>query len=179
VRERVPRIETIRIRRRYWRVLAPKWAHAPLSGAGAARHGGRYNLPGAPALYLSEDLLVAVAEYEQELGLRPGTFCAYEVDVSGAVDLVDDRVRAVMPVTLEELLCPWQEIAFVRRQKPPTWAVVERLQAAGCSGARVPSAVAPTAVNLVLWRWNDAPDRRVVAHDPRGDLPVDQSAWRA
>jgi hypothetical protein len=33
-------------------------------------------------------------------------------------------------------------------------------------------------INIVLWRWNDAPDRRVVAHDPLGDLPVDQSAWR-
>jgi hypothetical protein len=42
---------------------------------------------------------------------------------------------------------------------------------------RVPSAVLRDGLNLVLWRWNDAPDRRVVAHDPQGDLPVDQSAW--
>ena len=171
-------IETVRVRRRCWRVLAPKWAHEPLSGSGAARHGGRYNLPGMAALYLSEDLLTAVAEYEQELGIRPGTFCAYEVDVAGVVDLADEQVRATMPIGLEELLGPWQEIAFVRGGQPPTWALAQRLQTQGCAGARVPSAILPATANLVLWRWNDAPDRRVVAHDPLGDLPVDQSAWR-
>ena len=170
--------EKVRIRRRCWRVLAPKWAHAPLSGAGAARHGGRYNLPGMEALYLSEDLLTAVAEYEQELGIRPGTFCAYEVDVRGVVDLANDRVRATLRITLEDLLGPWQEIAFVRGEEPLTWTLAQRLQVQGCVGARVPSAVLPDAANLVLWRWNDAPERRVTAHDPLGDLPADQSAWR-
>lgn len=171
-------IETIRIRRRCWRVLAPKWAHSPLSGAGAARHGGRYNLPGTAALYLSEELLTAVAEYEQELGIRPGTFCAYEVDVADVVKLADERVRTTIPITLDDLLGPWQEIAFVRGERPPTWTLAQRLQTQGCAGVRVPSAILPDTANLVLWRWNDMPDRQVVAHDPLGDLPVDQSAWR-
>jgi RES domain-containing protein len=171
-------VETVRIRRRCWRVLAPKWAHAPLSGAGAARHGGRYNLPGMAALYLSEDLITAVVEYEQELGIRPGTFCAYEVDARDVADLVEDRVRAAVRITREGLLGPWQEIAFVRGEEPPTWTLARRLHALGCAGVRVPSAILPDAANLVLWRWNDARERRVVAHDPLGDLPIDQSAWR-
>jgi RES domain-containing protein len=171
-------LPVIRIRRRCWRVLAPKWAHAPLAGTGAARHGGRYDGPGTEALYLSEAMLTAVAEYEQELGIRPATFCAYEVDVAGIVDLLDHRVREALGVTAEALLCPWQEIAFVRGERPPTWALAERLLAQGCAGARVPSAILPEGVNVVLWRWNDAPDRRVTAHDPLGDLPIDQSAWR-
>jgi RES domain-containing protein len=169
---------TVRIRRRGWRVLAPKWAHAPLSGAGAARHGGRYNLPGQAALYLSEDLLTAVAEYEQDLGIRPGTFCAYDLDVAGIVDLADDRIRQRIGVTLDDLVAPWKEIAFVWGGEPRTWTLAQRLLTGGCAGVRVPSAMLGGGVNLVLWRWNDAPERRVVAHDPQGDLPVDQSAWR-
>jgi RES domain-containing protein len=169
---------TARIRRRCWRVLAPRWAHAPLSGAGAARHGGRYNAPGTAALYLSEDLLTAIAEYEQELGIRPGTFCAYEVDVADIIDLMDESTRAGLGVTLQDLLAPWQEMAFVRGEQPPTWTLAQRLREGGCAGARVPSAMLNNAANLVLWRWNDKPDRRVAAHDPLGDLPLNQSAWR-
>jgi RES domain-containing protein len=127
-------------------------------------------------LYLSEELLTAVADYEQELGIRPGTFCAYDVNVSGVVDLVDEGVRATMSIALDDLLGPWQEIAFVRGEQPPTWHLAQRLRTEGCAGARVPSVVLPDAANLVLWRWNDVPDRQVVAHDPLGDLPVDQSA---
>ena len=35
-----------------YRVHTPKWASMPLSGAGAATHGGRVNRPGVEALYL-------------------------------------------------------------------------------------------------------------------------------
>jgi RES domain-containing protein len=33
-----------------YRVHTPKWASVPLSGAGAATHGGRLNRPGIEAL---------------------------------------------------------------------------------------------------------------------------------
>ena len=171
-------IERVRIHGRYWRVLAPRWAHAPLSGTGAARHGGRYNAPGIAALYLSEDLLTAIAEYEQELGIRPGTFCAYDIDVAEMVDPLTEASRAGLGITIDDLLAPWQEIAFVRGEQPPTWALAQRLHESGCAGARVPSAVLLNTANIVLWRWNDGPSRRVVAHDPLGDLPWNQSAWR-
>jgi RES domain-containing protein len=136
------------------------------------------NAPGAAALYVSEDLLTAIAEYEQELGIRPGTFCAYELDVADIIDLTQATTCAALAVTLEDLLAPWQEIAFVRGKDPPTWALAQRLQEVGCAGARVPSAALPDAANIVLWRWNDTPDRRVVALDPLGDLPLHRRAWR-
>ena len=168
----------VRIRRRCWRVLAPRWAHAPLSGAGAARHGGRHNTPGTPALYLAEDLITAIAEYEQELGIRPGTFCAYDLDVAGVLDLMEHSIRERLGATLDDLLAPWKVIAYVQGEQPLTWALAQRLLTEGCAGVRVPSAMLGAGINIVLWRWNDAPDRRVVAHDPLGDLPVDQGAWR-
>ena len=83
------RAPTIAVARRYWRMLAPKWAHDPLSGAGAAARGGRLNPPGLSALYMSEDFATAVAEYEQDLGIRPGTLCAYEVTSERIADLGD------------------------------------------------------------------------------------------
>jgi RES domain-containing protein len=165
---------------RCWRVLAPRWAQAPLSGAGAARRGGRYNEPGTEALYMSLDLMTAVAEYEQDLGIRPGTFCAYEVEVAdGIVDLTDAAVRRNLGLDEADLFCPWKEIAFVRRVRPPTWDVAARLIGEGRAGAQVPSTRQPGGLNLVLWRWNDAPGRRVRVLDPQGDLSPAVTAPRS
>ena len=72
-------------------MLAPKWAYRPLSGAGAALHGGRFNAPGIEALYVSFDYITAISEYEQDLGIRPGTLCAYDVDVSGVVEITQRK----------------------------------------------------------------------------------------
>lgn len=66
-------VPTIKLERRCWLLLAPKWAYRPLSGAGAALHGGRFNAPGTEALYISEDYITAICEYEQKLGIRLGT----------------------------------------------------------------------------------------------------------
>jgi RES domain-containing protein len=48
--------------------------------------------------------------------------------------------------------------------------------AAGVAGVLVPSACLAGGVNLVLWRWNDSPDRTVIPLDPQRDLPRDQSS---
>jgi RES domain-containing protein len=166
------------VRGRFWRVLAPRWSHEPLSGAGAATRGGRWNEPGGPALYMSERFETAVAEYEQELGIRPGTLCAYAVDVAGVVDLCDPEVRALAAVVDEDLRCPWKQIALVDRKRPPNWDIARRLHGDGATGARVPSVQAVGGVNLVLWRWNDVASGRVEALDPLHDLPRDQLSWR-
>ena len=58
-----------------YRVHTPKWASMPLSGAGAATHGGRVNRPGIEALYLALDVRTAIDEYKQvSTLLPPGTF---------------------------------------------------------------------------------------------------------
>jgi len=158
-------------------MLAPKWAHEPLGGAGAATRGGRHNEPGMSALYMSEQFATAIAEYEQDLGIRPGTLCAYDVNVTDVVDLCDPQVCEAAAINPSDLRCPWKQIAFVAKGRPPTWDIARRLFDAGASGLRVPSVQAVEGANLVLWRWNDAPDRQVVALDPLRDLPRDQSSW--
>jgi RES domain-containing protein len=107
----------------------------------------------------------------------PGTLCAYEVDVAGIVDLCDALVCAAMKITSTDLRCPWKRMAFIDKARPPSWDIARRLLDAGASGIRVPSVQPVGGVNLVLWRWNDAPDWTVVALDPLGDLPKDQSSW--
>jgi RES domain-containing protein len=48
-----------------YRVHDPKWSFAPVSGAGAARMGGRANRAGVNALYLSLEPETALAEYRR------------------------------------------------------------------------------------------------------------------
>ena len=65
------------------------WSFSPLSGAGAAIHGGRFNPKGMPALYLSLSIDGAVTEAAQGFAgkLEPLTICLYEVDCDDIVDL--------------------------------------------------------------------------------------------
>ncbi len=171
------RVRTIPVVRRYWRMLAPKWAHDPLNGAGAALRGGRFNSPGMPALYMSEEFSTAVAEYEQDLGIRPGTLCAYDVRSERIADLADARTLQTLGIDTAALRAPWKYIAFVEKRAPPTWSIAERLLRENVDGIRVPS-VQAAGFNLVLWRWNIEGTTRVAALDPLRELPADQSSWK-
>jgi RES domain-containing protein len=151
-------------------MLSPRWASDPLSGAGAARHGGRFNAPGRKALYVSADFVTAVAEYEQELGIRPGVLCAYDVDVRGIVDLTSLDVRTRLSVDEVVLRIPWKHLALVEQRRPPTWRLTERLASLGAAGIRVPSTRSPGS-NLVLFRWNEPEVGSVRVLDPLNELP--------
>lgn len=168
---------TISVARRYWRMLAPKWAHAPLSGAGAAVRGGRYNQVARPALYMSEDFVTAIAEYEQDLGIRPGTLCAYEVESDRIVDLTDLHTRTALGFDDVALHAQWKQLVFIEKREPPGWPLAERLIAEGAHGLRAPS-IQTNGFNLILWRWNTDGGARVSALDPLRDLPSNQSSWR-
>lgn len=157
-------------------MLAPRWAHEPLSGAGAALHGGRWNSQGVPALYMSSELMTAVAEYEQDLGIRPGTFCAYSVAVNRILDLRDQDVLVACGISPADRFCTWKAILLLRKLRPPGWDIADRLIAAGAAGILVPSAQGSGGTNLVLWHWNDAAGGSVEAFDPWADLP---RSWRS
>lgn len=160
---------------RFWRMLAPRWAFAPLSGDGAARAGGRWNEPGQTALYLSDSHATAIAEYQQDLP-RPGTLTAYEVNGATVLDLADPAVRLALGVDDAFIRQPWKQVRDIERKRPSCWDFAAAAAAAGWHGMRVPSVQAPGA-NLVLWRWNEH-DGPVVRHvDPLGDLPRDQASW--
>lgn len=153
---------------RYWRVLSPRWAHAPLSGEGAKIRGGRWNPKGTAALYMSATLNTAVAEYQQDIGWRPGTFVAYDVDMPDIADLTDAATRHALDVAGDALLEAWKHVLLVERREPACWTIVRRLLEQSFRGAVVPSAAASGGRNLVLWQWDAS---SVQAFDPNGDLP--------
>ena len=128
------------------------------------------------ALYLSRTLPTCILEATQGLDARmkPLTVVSYDVDVEGIADLTDPATRDSLDAPMTSLACGWLADRAAGRT-PPSWSVVERLRA-DHTGILVPS-FAPGAtgadVNLVLWRWNDAPHRTVTAYDPDNRLSKD------
>lgn len=164
-----------------YRVHDPRWSFKPLSGAGAAIHGGRFNPKGVPALYLSLDLVTAVREGNQGFAgkIEPCVLCGYEVDCEGIVDLRTDAARAAAGVALEDMACPWAMLAL-ERKPVPSRLLAARLIAEGRAGVLVPSFAVgsgPDSHNLVLWRWGPDLPHRVSVHDPSGRLPKSQLSW--
>jgi RES domain-containing protein len=171
---------SIHVRGVFFRAHNPRWAYAPLSGEGARRHGGRFNPKGAPALYLSERLETAWLEAQQGFPFKaqPMTMVAYRVDCAGIADMVVGR--EALGITMDQLACPWEALAAAG-ETPPSWQLAAALMTQGFVGLRVPS-FAPRAtnhdVNLVLWRWGEAPPHRVLVVDDHDRLPHDDRSWR-
>jgi RES domain-containing protein len=148
------KLPMLNIEARFWRMLDVKWQKEPLSGAGAARAGGRWNRPGEPALYLGQDHSAAIAEFHQDV-LRPGTLAAYDVRSNAIVDLTDPATRQTLEIEASDLDCLWKTLWGVLGQVPPTWEIAKRLCADGAHGALVPSIQQRGATNLVLWKWSE------------------------
>ena len=172
----------MRFRGTCYRAHDPRWSYLPLSGAGAAIHGGRFNPKGTPALYLSLDPMTAVKEANQGFAhkIEPCVLCSYEVDCADIVDLRSDESRAESGVAAEDMACAWFSDLAAGRQ-PPSWRLVRRLIAEGAAGMLAPSyapAATPRDFNLALWRWSDRPPHKGAVCDPSGRLPKDQLSWR-
>ena len=165
-----------------YRAHHPRWAFAPNSGEGAARHGGRFNPPGVPALYTSLRLQTAWLEAQQAFPFKaqPMTVCAYAVDCEDILDLTNAAVPAGIAATPTDLACAWEDIAD-RGVRPPSWLLAERLIAAGHAGIVVPSFAAgagPDDRNLVLWQWSAEPPHRLRVVDDHTRLPSNDRSWR-
>ncbi|MDQ2080393.1 RES domain-containing protein [Xanthobacteraceae bacterium Astr-EGSB] len=171
----------MRFARTCYRAHDPRWSFKPLSGDGAAVHGGRFNRRGLPALYLALSIETAVREANQGFAFKidPCVLCSYEVDCADVADLRTDAGRTVHKVEITDLDCAWFALA-ASGQEPPSWRRADRLMAEGMAGIIVPS-FAPGATeadqNLVLWTWNDSLPHRVRVFDPGGRLPKNQLSW--
>lgn len=173
----MPSSLTSRYSRQCWRMLTPKWSVDPISGAGSAKNGGRFNRPGRHALYLSEEVETALAEYQQNMlrTPKPGMLVAYVVDMADMIDLTDPNTLSSLGIDHKTFECPWK-ILRARGKSIATWDLAERLIADGVAGARVPSFAAAGGVNVVLWNWRALPNVANIS-DPDGDLPKNQSSW--
>jgi RES domain-containing protein len=161
------------------RFLTPHWAHAPLSGAGAAANGGRFNRPGAHALYLATDVATAQAEYAQgALWADPGTHCVYAVRAKGVVDFSEGFVPGRWDAIWAEADCDWKWIARVEQRDPPSWLIGDMLLAAGAPGLLYPSTKRKGGICLVLLLDMLARSGGSAhVHDPKRRLPRDARSW--
>ena len=164
-----------------FRAHDPNWAWNPLSGAGAALKGRRFNWPGLEALYLSLSFNTVFREVSGGFAhrLTPYVLCSYDVDCDDVADLRTEADRAVLGVAISDLACAWGD-ALIARREPESWGVTRRLRADGYAGILVPSFANGTTAddqNLVLWHWGPDLPHRVAVHDPTGKLPTNQLSW--
>jgi len=165
-----------------FRAHDPRWSWTPLSGRGAALHGGRFNWRGLDTLYLSLSPMTAVREAAAGFAHRldPLLLCTYAVDCEDIVDLRTDQDCAAHEVSLGDLACAWASDLGAGRE-PASHAAVRRLLGQGATGMLAPSfanGAGPHDQNLILWRWGPDLPHRVDVHDPSGRLPKNQLSWR-
>jgi RES domain-containing protein len=129
-------------------MLAPRWAFDPLSGAGAARAGGRWNEPGQAALYLSDRHATAISEYQRDLP-RPGTLTACDVDASTIPDLAAAAGRRGLGLEDAFLRQPWKRMRDLEHRRAASWDFAALAVAGGWQGLLVASVQAP-GTNLML-----------------------------
>lgn len=158
-----------------FRAHDPNWFWTPLSGAGAALKGRRFNWPGLETLYLSLGYHTVFREVSGGFAhrLTPYVLCNYDVDCEDIANLRTDGERAAqVGVSLTDLSRAWGD-ALIARREPESWAVARRLLAEGYAGALVPSFATGATVddqNLVLWRWGPDLPHKVTAYDPTGRI---------
>lgn len=165
-----------------FRAHDPRWSWSPLSGAGAALKGRRFNWPGLETLYLSLSFNTVFREVSGGFAhrLTPYVLCSYDVDCEDIADLRTGAGRSAQGVELDDLACAWGD-ALIAGREPASWGVVRRLLAENCAGMLVPSfANGATAddQNLVLWRWGPRLPHKVTVYDPTGKLPKNPLSWK-
>jgi len=156
-----------------YRALNPVHAREPLSGHGAARHGGRFNPKGVPALYTSLSVLAALHEANQVGTLQPTMLVSYDAEIGRVFDARDAAALAAEGMDAALLAVPSWRDEMRAHGEALTQAFARRLIASGHHGLMVHS-FAPGAgaddLNLVLWTWGDAAPSRLVLIDDEGRL---------
>jgi len=154
-----------------YRVISPAYASKPLSGAGAARQGGRFNRPGQEALYLAMDETTALAEYKQDNPwLRPGTICTFFVQKLHVADFSMGFDPKKWPPLWADSTVDWRAEWFGKAIEPPTWYMADDVLAEGLDGLLFPSQARPGGINLVVYPSASRPAHPVRVYDPDGVL---------
>ncbi len=155
----------------YYRVITPVYAGTPLSGAGAARQGGRFNRPGQEALYLSTDEATALAEYKQDNPwLPPGTICTFFIRELRVADFSAGFDSEKWPALWSDFSVDWRAEWFGKSIEPPTWYMADDTVAEGLDGILFPSQAHPGGTNLVIYQSSVRPANQLRVYDPAGAL---------
>lgn len=156
-----------------YRALNPVYARTPLSGAGAALHGGRFNAKGTPALYTSLTVMTALREANQVGSLQPTTLVSYAAEIAAIFDTRDPAAFAPYALDSADLADPGWRDRMKTDGEAPTQAFARRLSADGFHGLLVRSfarGAREDDLNLVLWHWGDDAPARLRLIDDEGRL---------
>jgi RES domain-containing protein len=163
----------------FYRAFTPRWAHAPESGAGSARVGGRFNRPGVEARYLALGPETALDEYQGESPLLPpATVVTFLVTAKQVVDFSAGYDSAHWTPIWAEACGNWKGLAFLEGVEPPTGVIGDIVRDAGHPGILYRSARSKGGVCLVL--FPEAQPRSgftARTHDPARALPRDDRPW--
>lgn len=166
-------LENGRYRGLLYRALNPVYAREPLSGRGAALHGGRFNRKGIETLYTALTPETAIREANQVGDLQPTTLVAYRADIGPVFDSRDTGALAERRMTPAALSDPGWRLRMIEGEAVPTQDFAEGLIADGFAGLLVRSFAAgarDTQLNLVLWRWNSSEEDRFELVDDQDRL---------
>ncbi|MEO0764051.1 MAG: RES family NAD+ phosphorylase [Pseudomonadota bacterium] len=166
-------LENGRYRGLLYRALNPVYAREPLSGRGAALHGGRFNRKEIATLYTSLTPETAIREANQVGDLQPTTLVAYRADIGPIFDSRDMAALAKRQMTPETLADAGWRLRMIEGEAVPTQEFAEALIADGFVGLLVRSFAAGARddqLNLVLWRWNGGEDDRLQLIDDQDRL---------
>jgi RES domain-containing protein len=145
-----------------WRLTHERYVDTAFSGEGARRHGGRFNSPGTPVVYASENLPLALVEsltgLERYVQLRDYVFFRAQLPK-----------EQVAETSVKELPKGWD-------QHPPSsqpQRIGDRWASRGKSVAlKVPSVVVPYSYNYLLNPAHEAVGEMEIG--PAEPFPVDQ-----
>jgi len=161
-----------------FRAHIPQWASRPISGAGAAAQGGRFNREGVEALYLSLEELTALREYQQTSPLLPPcTMCSYTVALRNLVDLRQLHHGEPWDELWHDWREDWRYLKLELHTEPPTWVLADMVRAEGYTGILFPSQAHPGGTNVVVYLDQLKNGDTVQVNDPDGRLPHDTSSW--
>lgn len=163
-----------------YRFHEPRWSFAPESGAGAAKHGGRFNPQGVEALYTSLDPVTALNEASRGLAnVQPSLLCQYRVNCSDLLDLSTPQRCASLGIDFSILSSGWRWY-LINGKTPPSWVLSTRLINEGVAGIKVPSFASGSdrsCLNLVFWRWSRHEPHQVSVVDDANRLPRNGDSW--
>lgn len=166
----LPDLPGIRFTGLVYRALNPIWHREPMSGEGARRHGGRFNLKGQAALYTSCHVQTALAEAGQ-LGrpLQPMTLVSYAADIAAVFDATDPTATAKAGFAADELTASDWRLQMLSTGASSGQRIADRLIADGFRALLVPSfarSTSPGGRNLVMWDWRGS----LTVHNDEGRL---------
>lgn len=161
-----------------YRAHTPQWASDPLSGAGAAVRGGRFNRDGVEALYLSLDEVTALREYQQTSPfLPPCTMASYTATLTCLVDLRQLHRGDPWDDLWHDWREDWWHLQFEQHIEPPSWVLGDMVIEAGLSGIVFPSLTHESGANVVVYVGRLREGDSIAVNDPDGRLPKDRSSW--